>query len=447
VSAPGDEAVDLDPAPLEADRAAAESQPRRSSRSRRRLVFAALVAATVAIATSLVLRPGDAENATPLDPGVATIPGDADQSSARSVEILESALQNRDRVRFLSAWDGADAAQERARTLYDNLIALRAEVHLDALPTAHAPDDPSSAGPGWNADVDVSWRLRGVDKAPAHTTLVLHFDETDDGARVVDAAQADSARRPIWLMGPLTVMRHHRTIAAGTDPDLVRLVDQDLVQAQADLTSAGLGEHGPLVAYVAPTQQDFERMVGTDPGRYDHIAGINAPVGPSSAPRAPQMIAINPDLFAELDPRGRRVIMTHEATHYATGAARSVGPTWLVEGYADYVALSAAHVPLRVSVGGTQAYLRDHGLPHELPAQADFSEQDPDTTLRSYALSMLAVRFIADEYGQSRLDSFYTDVVTEQGSLGRAVHDDLSTSIPALTKGWRASLRELIDAG
>ena len=158
------------------------------------------------------------------------------------------------------------------------------------------------------------------------------------------------------------------------------------------------------------------------------------------------MIAINPDLFAELDPLGRRVIMTHESTHYATGAARSAGPTWLVEGYADYVALSAAHVPLRVSVGGTQAYLRDHGLPHELPAQADFSEHDPATTLRSYALSMLAVRFIADEYGQSRLDSFYTDVVTEQGSLGRAVHDDLSTSIPALTKGWRASLRELIDA-
>ena len=53
--------------------------------------------------------------------------------------------------------------------------------------------------------------------------------------------------------------------------------------------------------------------------------------------------------------------MSHEATHVATGAALSTMPTWLLEGFADYVAL--AHVDLPVSVTASQilGQVRKHG--------------------------------------------------------------------------------------
>jgi hypothetical protein len=186
-------------------------------------------------------------------------------------------------------------------------------------------------------------------------------------------------------------------------------------------------------------------MVEAYPGQYDNIAGINAHVDTSSM-SGPQMIAINPEIFARLDARGRHVIVTHESTHYATGAARSGGPTWLVEGYADYIALDAADVPLSVAAGDTLRAIAKDGVPDTLPATSDFSERDPDRQLWAYGLSWLAVRTIAERYGHRRLNDFYSDVVTERGGIGQALRHDLSTTLDAVTRRWQASLRQLADA-
>jgi hypothetical protein len=428
---------------------AVPASPIEHRRPRRRVVVAILAVLAVVAAAALVVgqRSTDSDVPGPTPPLARAMPDNADELSRHAVETLDRSLRTEDRSAFLAAFEPADSAQEQAASIYDNLTSLDAQVDLDVFLTSPHVDGGSAeyGRVGWDADVDVSWRLRGIDPAPATTKMVVHLDEVGGGVRIQGIAQADLTRQPIWLMGPLTVLRDGDTVTAATDPDLAQQVSRDLDRAQADLASAGVRWNGTLVAYVPPTQHDFERMVEAYPGQYDNIAGINAHVDTSSM-SGPQMIAINPEIFARLDARGRHVIVTHESTHYATGAARSGGPTWLVEGYADYIALDAADVPLSVAAGDTLRAIAKDGVPDTLPATSDFSERDPDRQLWAYGLSWLAVRTIAERYGHRRLNDFYSDVVTERGGIGQALRHDLSTTLDAVTRRWQASLRQLADA-
>ena len=59
--------------------------------------------------------------------------------------------------------------------------------------------------------------------------------------------------------------------------------------------------------------------------------------------------------------------MSHEATHVATGASFATVPTWLLEGFADYVALDDAGVPVDVAAAQALERIREDGLPDRLP--------------------------------------------------------------------------------
>ena len=56
---------------------------------------------------------------------------------------------------------------------------------------------------------------------------------------------------------------------------------------------------------------------------------------------------MNPPVFEPLGPQGAQIVMSHEAAHVATDAAASSMPTWLLEGFADYVALAHVDLPVR----------------------------------------------------------------------------------------------------
>ena len=62
--------------------------------------------------------------------------------------------------------------------------------------------------------------------------------------------------------------------------------------------------------------------------------------------------------------------MSHEATHVATGATFASMPTWLLEGFADYVALDRAGVPVDLAAGQILDRIRKEGLPDGLPTSA-----------------------------------------------------------------------------
>ncbi len=88
------------------------------------------------------------------------------------------------------------------------------------------------------------------------------------------------------------------------------------------------------------------------------IAAVTTSVDGSRSRAAPSHVFVNPRVFAPLRPRGAQVVITHEATHVATRAGTSPAPIWLVEGFADYVALSSQRLPVTTTAARIIALVR-----------------------------------------------------------------------------------------
>ncbi len=152
-------------------------------------------------------------------------------------------------------------------------------------------------------------------------------------------------------------------------------------------------------------------------------------------------VFVNPEVFGGLKPRGAQVVMSHEAVHVATDAATSTMPLWLLEGFADYVALRDVHLPFSVTAGQIIRQVRRDGPPAHLPGPTEF-----DTTTAylgaSYESAWLACRVLADLGGQDALVRFYRDVDDGTG-VGAALESEYGISEREFTEAWRDRLLEL----
>ena len=98
--------------------------------------------------------------------------------------------------------------------------------------------------------------------------------------------------------------------------------------------------------------------------------------------------------------------MSHELVHVATDAARGGTEPWLVEGFADYVALRDTDLPDGTTLGRAIAAARRDGVPDDLPGAADFDTRAADLQAR-YEEAWLACRIIAERLGERGLVSVY----------------------------------------
>ncbi len=146
-------------------------------------------------------------------------------------------------------------------------------------------------------------------------------------------------------------------------------------------------------------------------------------------------------MFLPLKPRGAQVVVTHEATHVATAAATSPAPIWLVEGFADYVALSSQRLPLSTTAAHIATLVRRHGPPLHLPGRVEFAPGAHDLEAR-YESAWLACRLLARTGGAPSLVAFYRSV-----DAGRPVNAELRRDfgfgLPGLTSRWRTVLSHL----
>ena len=126
-----------------------------------------------------------------------------------------------------------------------------------------------------------------------------------------------------------------------------RLASRAVAQVRRTLP----GWRGPLVVEVPRTKAQLDAALLAQPGEYDDIAAVTTTEDGSLASGAPVRVFVNPDVFGKLAERGAQVVMSHESTHVATGATFVNMPTWLLEGFADYVALNDAGVPVSVAAG------------------------------------------------------------------------------------------------
>jgi len=299
----------------------------------------------------------------------------------------------------------------------------------------------------WVGDVLVRWRLRGYETAAAargsRLEVPVTFRSTRGGVRFVTARRTHGRAVPLWLLAPVTATRTARAlvVSAGRVPAatvhrISRLADRAVVDVRRVLPRW----RGPLVVEVPAGQRGLGRVLGTAADAYDEIAAVTTTADGSGSPAAPVHVFVNPPVFDPLGPRASQIVMSHEATHVAVDAAVSSMPTWLLEGFADYVALAHAGLPVAVTASQVLARVRRQGPPAHLPDRRDFGVRTPSLGA-SYEAAWLACRLLAATYGEHRLVAFYR-TADRDSSTTRAFHA-LGTDPASFTRLWRRDLRRL----
>jgi len=294
----------------------------------------------------------------------------------------------------------------------------------------------------WTGIVDLAWQLGGVDEQAARADVAVTFAPDVEGLGITsfEAEGGGRTRVPLWLRGELSVARAAGVLVMvdGRPSEAQSVVDR--VIRGIDVVRRVLPDwRSPIVVEVPASAADLDETVGAAPGTYAAIAAVTTMAGSVSGSDAPVHVFINPDVTAGLRRAGAQVVMSHELVHVATDAVRTPMEPWLLEGFADYVALRDTALPDRTTLGRAIEVARRDGVPSDLPAAADFDTRAPDLQAR-YEEAWMACRIIAERLGERGLVAAYdaatgvpVDRALARAGLGR----------DALTQEWREQLRAL----
>ena len=353
---------------------------------------------------------------------------------------FERAVEARDPAAAESlAAPGDGESRELLGALVDNARALRVKDftlrYVDELGAV-------SASGAWDGAVDATWTFAGFDRAPARSEVGFRF-RTVDGEVYLDSVGGGGRRLPLWLSGEVEVRRTPGTLVivdgtARSAARYARLARGAVPVVRQVLPSWRTG----LVVEVPSSVATLDDTLSSEPGTYSGIAAVTTTADGSLAPDAPVHVFVNPVIFGQLRPTGSQVVMSHEAVHVATEAAtNNTMPLWLLEGFADYVALLDIDLPVSTTAGQVIDRVREDGPPENLPGSAEF-----DTTTThlgaTYESAWLACRLLADRGGQAALVRLYMEV-RDGAPIGSALEQEFGLTEAELTQLWRDLLTDL----
>jgi hypothetical protein len=365
-------------------------------------------------------------------PRAATVP---DAATARAVaigDLLERrsrALLHRDRAGWLRDLDpSATSLRRRQSALFDNLAAVPLASWQYVLhPEASRPLAASAlrryAEPVWAPAVDLRYALRAVDTEPTLRPQVLTF--VRHGGRWYLTADDDAAAdgthtwRGLWDFGPVVVRHGSSSLILAHPSNAGRLaVFADTVDSAVPRVTSiwGRGWSRQVAVLIPDSTAEMAQLVGPQ-FALSRIAAVA--VADYADPRIGlargQRVVVNPDNIERLGVLGRRVVLLHEITHVATRAVTAdTMPTWLVEGFADYVGYRDSGLPVGLVAQELRAAVRRGGWRGTLPSDADFRADAPGLAV-AYEEAWLACRLIADRAGEAGLVRLYRQVGTASG--------------------------------
>ncbi len=387
------------------------------------------------------------QSATTLRARVAPAPETSREQAVRTLLAQRSgAVTRHDREAFLATVEPLDSAFRRQQAeLFDALEQLplqQWDYRLDA-----EVSQPFSAavearrGPGWWAPkVTLSYRIAGVDAKAVQTEQRPTFVPRD--GRWYLAAEDDVVPRSgqdLWDSGPVVAVRRGPVLVLG-HPDAGRLLESVATSA-ADAVPRVTSVWGPQwsrrIVVLVPSSQDELRRLTSNTGDMTQIAAFAT----SRSPGVGERIVVNTATFPLLGSVGRRVVLTHETTHVATRQQTSrLTPTWLAEGFADYVGYTGLRLPYRVSAQELRAEVRRGRVPTALPVGEDFDGANP-ALASVYEQAWLATSLIAERYGRAKLLALYR-AVGDGEPLEKAFPRLLRTDLAGFTADWQTDLRK-----
>ncbi len=362
-----------------------------------------------------------AARATVADLGAALERGDQDAAAALGIAGSRDLL--RDAVDNVAALDLVD-------------LSLRFVEDRSSV----APQDEAGFGPGaWIGTVEIAYRLRGWDQTVTEVETPMTFVPGESG-QLIAAVGGPDGRTPLWLAGPVTAVADGRTlvIARGDAGPRYAALAQRAIRDVAQVLPDWKGR---LVIEVPATQQELNQVLNAPREQYANIAAVTAAVDGSVLRTAPVHVFVNPSVFDPLGSRAAQVVISHESAHVATADTAANIPGWLLEGFADYVALANSGIPVKTAAAQILAEVSKDGPPSRLPTAEDLAPTAPGLGA-TYEEAWLANRFIAQEYGEAKLVAFYR-AVSGGSAASTAFREVLGTTEAEFVTRWRADLRDL----
>lgn len=411
------------------------------------LVVFALVAVTLVV---LLTRPQQAVLPTSEASTSQSSAGSSDTRGYEAAALLErltTLLESGRRSQVEALADPADpSARQELGTIFDNVraagvtdLSMR---YVDEDTGALTSDGQSPGGADeWVGDVSLTWRLRGFDLSDSTMNVTLTFAQEAHAAGFVTAVGDYGDAVPLWLLEPVAVERNASSMVMVADQSEVKKYATLAAHAVSDVRKVLPDWRGKLVVEVPQAGADLSRLLNADPSTYANIAAVTTPVDGSSSSSAPTHIFVNPSVFDKLGPEGSQIVISHEATHVATHAATSSMPMWLIEGFADYVALDHVNLPVTVTASQILGQVRKQGVPSHLPGPTEFNTENKALG-SSYEAAWLACRLLSQKYGEQKLIEFYRQS-DRDSSTDRAFRVVLGTTQQAFTRDWQQYLLRL----
>lgn len=374
------------------------------------------------------------------DEAVAGLPADA---SARLTAQFRTLTAADSEATFVAAAGSSDAAVAFARNAWRAREALGArDVELRYVTGGDVADRADGSAV---AVVDVSWRAGsevGLAETETSTSSIAFrvAPQADGGLSIVGASPRDGAL-PLWLAGAVEVERGSGSVVIRIDGgDRALPVETMTTGARAAVGRVVPGTKGDVTIVSPRTQQQMAQVVGQTVDQIGQIAAVTTRLDGRGGTSADTVIVLNPAVFATMDRRAAQVVLTHEATHLLTGAVGTQAESWVVEGFADFVALRDDSAPLSVSAGQILAEVRAGRSPERLPAADDFDAQRHGLG-GVYESAWMIFRMLGERFGEQDVVAFY-ETVLDGADLDDALATSFGLTVEQLTADWQDYLEK-----
>ena len=306
--------------------------------------------------------------------------------------------------------------------------------------------------------VSLHYALSGVDPQPTAKSMWITAVErggvfTLAGDSDAEASGGHTWHGP-WDFGPIEVLQtpHTLVLAHPAHARDMATFSALVEQAVGVVTSVWGTDWNRDVAVLIPDSSAEFAAVSADGGNTTDIAAVSVadqvlPDGTVLGAR----IVLNPATLKELDAAGRRLVVQHELTHIAARAVTNDQmPTWVIEGFADYVGNLTSTLTVKQTAAELAAEVRRGVIPANLPTTADFAGGAPRLA-QSYEEAWLACRLIAQRSSQPGLVRFYKAVSQNVSSgldpttaVDRALRSIADLDLTHFVALWRQDLKQLL---
>ena len=374
------------------------------------------------------------------DDAVVGIPADA---SSRLTAQFRALTEADSEAEFVAAAGTSKSAKAFARTAWHGREALGA--HSVELRYVSGGDVADRADGSASATVDVSWRAGnklGLDDTTVRTSSVaFRVAPQGDGQFALVGASPREGALPIWLAGDVAVERASGSVVIRVDGGDAELPVESMATAARAAVARVVPKVKGEVTVVSPhTQGQMARLVGQPLDQVRQIAAVTTRLDGQGGTLADTVIVLNPTVFSTMDRRAAQVVLTHEATHLLTHAVGTRTESWVVEGFADFVALHDDTASLSVSAGQILGEVKAGRAPKHLPSAADFDAESHGLGA-VYESAWMIFRMLGERYGDARVVGFY-EAVMDGSKLGDALTSSFGLTVDQLTTQWQAYLEK-----